>query len=129
MNVAFIEDAQDEIDRDQRRGNQHRLVGQRRLEGLGRALIGGLDAGRHAHFVFHFVHGLDGVAQGCVRSQVERERHHGKLALVVHGDGNGGRLHVREGAERDLAAVRKRRRRIESKERWIAGSRASRRPG
>src|ERR1035437_2039580 len=110
MNVAFIEHAQDKIDRNQRRGNQHRLVGQRRLESLGRTLIGGLYTRWHAHFVFHFVHRLDGVAQGYVRRQIERERHYGKLTLVVHGDGNGGGLHVREGIERDLAAIGKRRR-------------------
>ena len=57
MNVAFIKDAQDQINRNQRRRNQHRLVGQGRLERLGRALIGGLDARRHVHFVVHFVHG------------------------------------------------------------------------
>ena len=96
MNIAFIEDAQDEIDRNQRRGNQHRLISQRRLEGLGRTLIGRLYARRHAHFVFHLVHGLDGVTQRCTRRQVERERNHRKLTLVVHRNGNRRRLHVSE---------------------------------
>ena len=109
MNVAFIEDAQDKIDRNQRRGNQHRLVCQGGLERLGSSLICGLNTGRHSHLVVHFVYGRDGVTQGCRRSQVERERNHWKLTLVVHRDGNGCRLQVREAIEWDLAAIRKRR--------------------
>ena len=120
MNVAFIQHAQHEIHRNQRGGNQHRLVGQRRLEGRGRALIGGLYTRRHPHIGLHFVHRRHGVAQGYARSQIERQRNHGKLALVVHRDGNGGRLHAREGIERDLAAIRKNQRGVN---RRSAGSR------
>ena len=38
VNVAFVQHAQHDVDRHQRRQNQHRLVGQRRLKRLRRAL-------------------------------------------------------------------------------------------
>ena len=44
MDVALVEHAQHDVDRDQRGQDQQRLVGQRILERRGRALEAGLDA-------------------------------------------------------------------------------------
>ena len=61
-----------------------------------------LNAGRHADLLLDLVHRVDGLAQRRVRSQIEGERHHRKLALVVHGDGGGRGLPMGESAERHL---------------------------
>ena len=45
VDVALVEDAEDDVDRDQGRQDQQRLVGQGGLEGLGRALEAAPDAG------------------------------------------------------------------------------------
>ena len=46
VDVAFVQHAQHDVDRDQRGQDQQRLLRQRGLKGLGRALEAGLDAGR-----------------------------------------------------------------------------------
>ena len=63
MDVALVEDAQDEIDSDEGRGNQDRLVRERGLERLGRALERRLHAGRHAECLLRLVHRRDGLAE------------------------------------------------------------------
>ncbi len=48
MDIALVEHAQDDIDRDQRGGDQDRLVGQGLLEDLGRALEAAMHRRRQA---------------------------------------------------------------------------------
>ena len=48
MDVALVENAEHDIDRDQRGQDEQRLVGERRLEGLGGALEARADARRQA---------------------------------------------------------------------------------
>ena len=122
MDVAFVQHAQHDVDRHQRGQNQHRLVGQRCLKRLRRALKRGLNAGRHADFVLDLVHRLDGLAERCVGSQIERKRHHRKLALVIDRDGRGVCLDGAERRERNLAAVRKCRGGSDGLRSWSADS-------
>ena len=49
MDVALIQDPQHDVDRQQRRQDQERFVGQRGLEGLGGAQEASPDAGRQPH--------------------------------------------------------------------------------
>src|SRR6266480_803150 len=66
-----------------------------------------LNTRRHTDLILYFVHGLDCVAERCVRSEIERKRDHGKLTLVVYSDRNGRRFHMCEGIEWHLASIRK----------------------
>ena len=63
MDVAFIQHAQHDVNGDQRGQNQHRLVRQRNLESLRRALKFRLDAGGHVNLSLDLVDRLHGVAQ------------------------------------------------------------------
>ena len=108
MDIVFVEDAENKIHGDQCRRNQDRLVGQRRLKGLGRALICSLYARRHAHLVVDLVHRFDGVSKGRAGSQIERKSNDGKLTLMVHGNRNGTCLYMRKRVQRDLATIRER---------------------
>src|SRR5437763_137109 len=64
-----------------------------------------LQASRHIQFLLHAVDGVDGVAQGCARREVEGNGDDGKLALMVQRERGAGRVEARKGAERDLRAV------------------------
>ena len=55
VDVALVQHAQHDVDGDQRGQNQQRLVGQRGLEGRGRSLEAGVDAGRHLDALFDAV--------------------------------------------------------------------------
>jgi hypothetical protein len=71
VDVAFVQDAEDDVDGDQRGEDQHGLIRQRILERLRRSLEGGLDAGREADLLFGIVDQLDGLAQRDTGRQVE----------------------------------------------------------
>ena len=49
VDEALVEDAEHDVDRDHRRGEEQPLVGERVLEHLGGAGEGGRDRRRHAH--------------------------------------------------------------------------------
>ena len=74
MDVALVENAENDIHRDDRRENQQRLVGQRRLEGLRRALERRLHAQRHSAFALRLFDGLGRLAQRHARREVEGNR-------------------------------------------------------
>ena len=68
MDEALVEHAENDVDHDQRRRDQSRLACQRRLKGLGVALEGWDDGGRHADFTRRLVDGVDRLAErdaGC----------------------------------------------------------------
>ncbi len=56
VHVALVEHAQHDVNRQERRKDEKRLVRQRCLEGLGRACEIAPDARRYAHFVRRLLH-------------------------------------------------------------------------
>src|SRR5215813_2112349 len=99
MDVALVEDAQHDVDRDQGGQDEQGLVGQRGLEGLGGALEAGADRGGQAQVVLGRFDGLYGLAQGGAGGEVKGEGDGGELALVVDGQGGGGGGEVGECAQ------------------------------
>ena len=63
MNEAFVENAEDDVDDDQRRADQSRFAAQRGLERLRVALEGRDDGVGHADFTRGLVDGIDGLAE------------------------------------------------------------------
>jgi hypothetical protein len=100
MDEALIQDAEDDVDRDERGKNEQRHVGERVSEGCSRALEIGLHAGGHVQVFLHFGDGGDRAAEGRVGSEVERDRDGWELPLMI--DGKLLRFHfeMRERAER-----------------------------
>ena len=100
MDQAFVEDAQHQVDRQERGGDEDRLVGQGGLEGLGGAHEAAADGGREPDLLLGLVDGRDRVAQGHAHGQVEGDGDRGQLALVVDRQGGVLQLVVGEGGER-----------------------------
>src|SRR5437016_13408678 len=97
--LGFVEDAEDDVDGDQRGEDEQRLVGERGLEDLRGALEALADAGGEAEVAGDGFDGGDGVAEGNAGCEVEGEGDDGELALVVDGQRGGGRGEVGEGGE------------------------------
>ena len=105
MDVALVEHPEDDVDREERRGDQQRLVRERGLEDLRGALEAGLDAGgepERTHRGFDRGHR---VSQRDARRQVEGQRHRRELRLVVHRERGPGGLVSAQRAERHHAAL------------------------
>src|SRR5260370_22277322 len=105
MNVALVQDAENDIARYERRQNEDGLVGQRREKGGRGALEGGLNARGDVQFLLRGVDGVHGVAERPIGGQIERESNDGKLALMIERQSGVARIKARKGAERDLRAV------------------------
>ena len=73
MDVALVEHAEHDVDGDERREDEDRLVGQRAAEGRGGALELGVHAGRHVQVLLRLVDGVDGVAERGAGREVERD--------------------------------------------------------
>lgn len=73
VDIALIENAQHDIDRDHGRHDQPDFVGQRRAERRGRALEGGLELRRQADLLFHAFDGVGRGAQRIAIGHVERD--------------------------------------------------------
>src|SRR5215469_11218323 len=102
MDVAFVQNAQDDVNGDQSSENENRLVGERAQEGRGGALERSLNAGRHADFLLGVVYGVYRVTERSGGGEVERDRNDGKLPLVINGEWRERRLKACERAERYL---------------------------
>src|SRR5260370_994927 len=105
MNVALVQDAENDIDRYERSQNEDGLVGQRLEKGGRGALEGGLNARGHVQFLLRGVDGVHGVAERPIGGQIERESNDGKLALMIERQSGVARIKARAGAERGLRAV------------------------
>ena len=105
VDVAFVEDAEHEIDRRQSRGNQVGLAAERILIGLRGAGEHGLDGGRKADLAGRLSDGLDGIAQRDAGLQVERDGDRREQALVVHRERRDGRTVMGDGAQGNLLAA------------------------
>ena len=105
MEVALIEHAEHDVDGHQRGQEQQRLVGQRGLEGLRRALEAGVQAGGQAEFALGGGNGGDRLAQGDAGGKVEGKGDGRELALVIDGQRGGGGREVGEGTQWHLGAT------------------------
>ena len=83
MDVAFVEDAQHDIDRRQRGENEDQLVAQRLLESTRRALERTVQGRWHADLAHRVVDVGHCIAQRLARRQVERNGARHEHALVI----------------------------------------------
>ena len=83
MNEAFIEDAEHDVDRDQRRQDQKRLIGQRINERSGGALERGLEAGREMDISRGLVDIGDGLPERGIRGEIEGDGNGRELSLMI----------------------------------------------
>ena len=108
VDVALVQHAQHDVDGDQRREDQERLVGQRRLErlrpcpGSRRRCSAGMPSSSLA-----CVDRLHRLAQRGAGREVERDRDHRELPLVVDRQRRVGLLDARERAQRHHARRRR----------------------
>ena len=107
MHVALVEDAQHDVDRHQCERDQERLARQRLLECLRRSLERSTCACRKADVPGGSIDGGHRLPQRGVWSEVERDRHGGKLSLVVDAERRRRLGDLGEGAERHLRARRR----------------------
>ncbi len=107
MDVALVQHAEQDVDRDDGRQDQEDLVGQRRPERLGGPLEARLDARRHSQLLLGPLDRADRLPERRAGREVEGEGDDRELSLVVHGEGSVGCLQLRERAERHRAAARR----------------------
>src|SRR6059036_1170311 len=105
VDVALVQDAEDDVHGDEGGEDEEGLVGEGGLEGLGGALEAGVDGGGQPDLALGGLDGADGMAEGDAGGEVEGEGDGGELALVVDGAGRGAGLEVTEGGERHLGAA------------------------
>ena len=105
VDVALVEDAEDQVDHEQGRQDQHRHGAQRGLEGLGVALEGADQRRRHPHLALGLLDGLGGGAERSALRQVEADGDGRELPLVADRQRLGlARRPLGEGRERHLLA-------------------------
>ena len=97
VDVALIEDAEDQIDHDQCGEDQQRHGAERLLERLRGALEARAQRRRRAHRGHRGLHRAGRLSERDALTEVEADRHRGKLALV--GDGERPHRHVGPFAE------------------------------
>ena len=85
MDVAFIENTQDDVHGYERGQNQDGLVRKRAKERGGSALERGLNAWWHSDLIFDGIDGVHRFAQRSIRGEVKGQRDYGKLPLVIDG--------------------------------------------
>jgi hypothetical protein len=107
MDRAFIEHAEDQIDRDDRGQDQDGRGGERRLESLGVALEARRDCRRHVQRGRLSAHGGNRRADSRAGRQIEAERDRRKLVLVIHCQCRRAIFDGRELAERHHRSVRR----------------------
>src|SRR5215475_9489247 len=83
MDVTFVQNAEDDINSHKGRQDQPRLVAERGLEGLRRALERGLDAERHVEIPFCAFNCGSGRAEGGSWCQIKGDGDGRELALVI----------------------------------------------
>src|SRR6266436_9884728 len=87
MNVALIQDAENDVNDDDRRQQKYRLGRKRSLEGLSRTLKRGMNCGRHSDLPLHVLNITDGIAKRRVRREIEGKRDRRKNTLMIHRQG------------------------------------------
>src|SRR5580698_8227168 len=84
MDVTLVENAEPDVNGDERGQNQDWLVGQRQLERRGRALKGRLDAKRHSDIRLGFINRFRSFAERGVGCEIERDSDDRELSLVIY---------------------------------------------
>ena len=82
MDHAFVEHAENDVNRDHRGGDQQRLVGQRGLKGLSRALKAALDRRGQTDLVAGNLNAANRVTERQSRRKIEGQSNRRKLALM-----------------------------------------------
>jgi len=108
VDVALVEHAEDDVDGDERRQDQERLVRERRAEGLRRPLEAAVDAVRQLQLAERVLDDVDCAAERRPGRRVEGERDDGELPLVVDDERRQRLARARDRGERHAAAVRPR---------------------
>ena len=109
MDVALVEHAQHDVDRDDGGQDKPELVRERRLEGERRALEPELRARRKADVPLRRLDGLDGVAERRAARQVERDGRRGKLAGPIDDERRGPFADPGQRRQRNLLDLARRR--------------------
>src|SRR5579864_160736 len=104
MNVAFVEDAENDVYGSESRENQNRLRRQRGLKGLRGSLKAAMNIFRHADLALGGVDIRDRRAESGAWSKVERESDGRELSLMIDGERSPRRLVTGQGAERNQFA-------------------------
>src|SRR5919204_1341128 len=104
MNAALVKNAEHDVYRDERGGDQQRLARQRREICLRRTHERAVDRRRQANVALCRFDRGDGVAERGAWREVERNGYSRKLAFVVDGQRVPRRLVMSERAERDVRA-------------------------
>ncbi|VTM87260.1 Uncharacterised protein [Raoultella ornithinolytica] len=104
MDKAFIQHAEHDIHRHDRRHHQPDGVAERRLEGEGAALELGADIGRQIQRLFGGEDGVDRIAQRVVIRDVERNGGHRELIEMVNRQRREALLDAGDGLQRHDAA-------------------------
>jgi len=89
MNVAFVKDAENDVDGSESSENQDGLIGERILKGLGGSLERSVDRGWDADFAAGLLDVLDGRTERSAGRKIEGKRDGRKNALVIDGEGGG----------------------------------------
>ena len=101
MHEAFVEHAEDNIDGDQRRKNQQRLIGERALKHSRRTLETAHQRGRRAELLHGLFDGRGGLRQRSAGGQVERNRRGHELPLMMDRERRRRHFPARKGGERN----------------------------
>src|SRR5580692_777722 len=96
MNVALVENAENDINRQQRGDDQNRLIGQRVLESGRGSLEAGVNGGGKANRLPSFHNGRGRLTEGDARRKIEGDRYRWPLPLMVDGQRSVGGSEVRE---------------------------------
>src|SRR5256885_3533457 len=107
VGVTLVQDAEDDVDRDQGSQNQPDFIGQRVLKSLRCSLKTGLNAVGESDLVLCALNGFYRFAQRYAGRKIERKRDYRKLALVIDSKGSIRRLEMRERAQGHLRVVRR----------------------
>src|SRR6267378_2599368 len=100
MNVAFVENAENDVDGNQGSEDQDGLIGQRLEEGRRGALERGLDEWWHVQFYLRAVDGVDRVAEVGSWGEIERESNHRRIWMMSASKRSGLAIERRKYAER-----------------------------
>ena len=82
MNIALIEHAEDDIDDEDRCGDEDGGRGHRRLEGLGSAHERAVDRGRQAKLTLQCLDPFDRLTKRNTGRQIEEQGHRRELSLM-----------------------------------------------
>src|SRR5207253_6309569 len=105
MDITLVQNPEHDVDGDERRENQPRLVRQRSLEGLGCALKTPPNTGRQADLLSSPLDRCHRVTERVARREIERERDGRELSLTTHDQRHGCFRDLRKHIQRNLAAV------------------------